>query len=51
MTELLACLGQEGAKIEALSQLLIQKGMDEDSIQAILDEVSYSSLHFANVKL
>lgn len=39
MTELLACLGQEVAKIDALSQLLLQQGMDSESIQAILDEV------------
>ena len=39
MTELLACLGQEVAKIDALSELLLQQGMDKESIQAILDEV------------
>ena len=39
MTELLACLGQEAAKIDALSELLVQQGMDGDSVKAILAEV------------
>ena len=42
MTELLACLGQEVAKIDALSELLRQQGMDGDAVQAILDEVGFS---------
>lgn len=40
MAELLACLGQEVAKIDALSELLVQQGMDGVAVQAILDEVS-----------
>ncbi len=44
MAELLACLGQEVAKIDALSELLLRQGMDSESIQAILDQVCIFSL-------
>lgn len=39
MSDLLTCLGQEGAKIEKLKGLLMEKGMSSDELDQILEAV------------
>uniref|UniRef100_A0A7S3UER5 GYF domain-containing protein n=1 Tax=Picocystis salinarum TaxID=88271 RepID=A0A7S3UER5_9CHLO len=39
MSDLLTCLGQEGAKIERLKGLLMEKGMSDDELDQILEAV------------